>query len=85
MNKISYCLCHEARVIFCPITRYSYMQHHEVYLTFVFQSLSNQLDLKFAKLMSCLSGKETMLDYVSDVLSVMQRYMVLYNVKCDCA
>ena len=39
-------------------------------------SLPNWMDLKLTKLMSCQSGKQTMLNYIGDVLSVMQIFVV---------
>ena len=76
MNKINYCLCHETTVLSTLSTRVSHMQLHEMYQTLMSLSKPNPMDLKLTKLMSCLSNEQTMLEYVSDVLSLMQRSVV---------
>ena len=52
------------------------MQLYEMYLTLMSLSLPNLLHLKLTKLMSCLPGRQTVLDYTGDGLSEMQRFVV---------
>ena len=52
------------------------MQYHEKYLTLMSLSPPNLLDLKITNLMSCQPGEQTMLDYIGDIMSVMQNYVV---------
>ena len=71
VNKINYCLCHEATTLSTMPTGFTTCNSMKMYLNLMSLSLPNLLDLKFTKLMSCLSSELTLLDYIGDILSVM--------------